>query len=42
MQEELGGGGDGSAEHQCHRCADQALRVLLVQYESPLRLRTAF
>lgn len=24
-------------EHQCHRSADQALRVLLLHYESPFR-----
>lgn len=36
-----GGSRDGSPEHQCHHCADQALRVLLMHYESPLRLRRA-
>lgn len=39
-----GGAGDsrdGSPEHQCHHCADQALRVLLMHYESPLRLHRA-
>lgn len=36
-----GDSSDGSPEHQCHHCADQALRVLLMHYESPLRLRRA-